>query len=763
MGETAVLEINPLSQQLNLSFSLEELSLLTGALDIEDVYDLGGSSKAGKIHALVQHIQRTNQIPDLLQALQQARPHVDWAAFVPEDAAHFPLHQFPYPRNPLFTGRKAILDELAQHLTTTAKGAVPLIAITGLGGVGKTQLVLETCYRHLHDYDLIYWLYADEAATLGGNLAELAYRLNLAPRSLIDQNLVRQRLMAWLQMTSHRWLLIFDNVDTLQPDDLLPYLPKTGNGRCLLTSRNPNWSRLAQPIPLDVFSEEEAYEFLREHQRLSHSSRMTQSRPAKQLADLLGHLPLALEHARAYCEETGTTLAEYAKLFETERQALWAQATPPADYAQRTITTTWELAFKQSQQTPGAADLLNLCAFLAPDDIPLSLFTTEAFDEDTAALLPESFHQLLSSKLKLNRAIAALRQYSLLTRQSNTISIHPLIQTVTRDRMPIKISFIWLEFVTHHLASNFLYNESALDTWKLSSQISSHVIAVADYAYAQEIALFIVANLYNRLGRYWYTQGNYHLAKSHLERAIAIYKHEPEANGEQLAFSLSNLGSVLTSLEDYEAAQVAFEHSLRIRKQSLGPSHPYTGSSLNDLGALLQATGNYKKAKIYFEHALKIYEQTFGEDHLNTAAILNNLGELLGQMGDYAHAKSLLKRALKITKNNFDTNHHFVGNCFNRLGELLYASSDYTIAKSYLERALDIHQKALGTMHPVFARDLLSLGALLQDLGDYVKAQKMIKQALSIQEATYGYEHPRTNAVRDKLKVLLTQTEYRTL
>src|SRR5690606_8624952 len=145
-----------------------------------------------------------------------------------------------------------------------------------------------------------------------------------------------------------------------------------------------------------------------------------QREDALRLAKLLGHLPLALEHARAYVEQTGCTLADYADYFANERQALWADTPPPADYDRKTITTTWELAFTQAKQTPGAAALLNLCCFLAPDGIPLSLITNAKGETLPATSLP-------TRKLALDKAIAALRRYSLLERDGDTLALHRLV------------------------------------------------------------------------------------------------------------------------------------------------------------------------------------------------------------------------------------------------------------------------------------------------------------------------------------------------
>ena len=315
------------------------------------------------------------------------------------------------------------LTQLHDQLTSNETVAVTQ-AVTGLGGIGKTQLALAYCYRHLDEYDIIQWLRADDATTLSTEMAEMAYRLNTAPRQMTDQDALRQQTLNWLHTADQRWLLVLDNADTIEPAALQPYLPRMGNGATLITSRNPNLERLANVLRLDLFTEDEAVAFLvGARNTISLRNRISE---AKRVAKLLGYLPLALEHARAYVAAAECTLAEYAEAFETERDLLWAETEAPLDYDQKTITTTWEMAFAEAKKTEGAAALLNLCCFLAPEGIPIQLLMAQIplVGSRHALTLPEELVTLAKSKIKLNRAIATLRRYSLLTRNDDELTVH---------------------------------------------------------------------------------------------------------------------------------------------------------------------------------------------------------------------------------------------------------------------------------------------------------------------------------------------------
>ncbi|HEX6385576.1 MAG TPA: hypothetical protein VF177_12975 [Anaerolineae bacterium] len=289
--------------------------------------------------------------------------------------------------------------------------------------MGKTQLALEYCYRHKDGYDVIWWLRADETATLAADLIELGRALGLPVKGISEQSAAVTVVRRWLEGRERRWLLVCDNADMVKPDDLRPYLPKDGPGHVLITSRNPVWGRLARVLAVGVFTADEAIDFLLE--RTGREER----KEAAALAEALGYLPLALEHAGAYVEETGITLTEYQQRFEQRRPALWQRVSAPGDY-HATITTTWELAFQRLRtDSPAAVALFDLCCFLA-EEIPLDLIA----EGQQAESMPQELAATVADPLALDEAIAALRRYSLLQREGDTLSIHRLVQAVTRDR-----------------------------------------------------------------------------------------------------------------------------------------------------------------------------------------------------------------------------------------------------------------------------------------------------------------------------------------
>src|SRR4051794_30142385 len=268
------------------------------------------------------------------------------------------------PRNPRFTGRDGMLAELRRRLHT-GEATLTVQALYGLGGVGKTQLAIEYAHRFAADYDLVWWLDAEQPVLIGDQLSALAARLDLPSGATVADTV--DRLLAELRRRG-RWLLIFDNAE--RPGDVAGYRPG-GAGHVLITSRSPGWGALGGRLEVDVLARAETVALLRA--RIPALGEEL----ADQLAAELGDLPLAAAQAAGYLEQTDLPPADYLRRFRARRASLLSRG-DVVGYAGR-IDTTWALSLDRLRdQDPAAVQLLELAAFLAPEPIPLALISNHA-------------------------------------------------------------------------------------------------------------------------------------------------------------------------------------------------------------------------------------------------------------------------------------------------------------------------------------------------------------------------------------------------
>jgi tetratricopeptide (TPR) repeat protein len=556
-------------------------------------------------------------------------------------------------RNRNFTGRGELLERLRGNLQAGAGAAVTQTeAIHGLGGVGKTQLALEYAHRYASDYHLIWWINAEKSATVVVALAELARRLDIKEQP--DQLEMVTSLLEALRGQSG-WLLVFDNAE--QPGELQPYLPPGGRGHVLVTSRWSAWGEWATPLRLDVLSREEAVAFL------SKRTGTTDEQAAAALAEALGDLPLALAEAAAYIEQTQVSLEEYLQLVQGRAVELFGLAQPAG--AERRVATVWSLSLERVREdAPAAEALLQLCAFLAPDNIPRSL------PREHAALLPEELGHLARDLLAYNNALGVLGRYSLATVTSTALGLHRLVQAVIRARLEDREDQ-WAQVAVELTDAAFPEDSWKVARWPTCQRLLPHVLAATEHAQRLEVAGQEAGRLLDRTSTYLRERGQYSEAKHLAERALAVTEQALGPDHADVCYRHDELGRVLQALGDYQGTRQHYQQALEIGEATLGPDHPDMAAWHGGLGIVLRRLGDLAGARSQHERALEITQATIGPDHPNMATRHNNLGLVLADLGDLAGARTQLERALEITQATVGPDHPDVAILRGNLDDVL--------------------------------------------------------------------------------------------
>ena len=689
----------------------------------------------GKLQALPKNgkpvrswADRDEAFADVAQGIRKAveellstRP----ASLTPATSGQAAIWNVPHRRNPHFTGREQLLDDLHSALRSSQTAALTQ-AITGLGGVGKTQTAVEYAYRFASSYDVVWWMRAEEPATLASDYAGLATALDLPEKGYKEQNFIGRAVYRWLQKHGC-WLLIFDNAQ--EPADLQAYVPTKSTGHILVTSRNPNWSDLAQVLAVRTWMREESTAFLL--QRTHQSDKAA----AIELAEALGDLPLALAQAASYIEQTARSIESYRLLFETRGQELRRLGQPSPDYP-NTVATTWDLSFHHVEGTsPAAADLMSLCAFLAPDSIPVSTLA------GGSEYLTDPLAVLLKDPLALDEAVATLRRYSLLEARDDSLSIHRLVQAVTRDRMTESARQKWVSAGVQIICAAFPEHSEDATMWALSSRLVPH--AETSLANVEKLSPSTTTKgkLHNRLGRYFFGRADFVAARRHFELALSSDESVCGPTDSALATDHNDLGLALQSAGDLNGARIHLERALSIDEKVNGSVHSDVARDLSNLGNLLIELGDLRTGREHLERAIMIDEQVSGPDHPDVARDLNNLGNALREMGDPGTAKKRIERGLGIATTAYGPNHPKVASNLNNLGNTLRELGYPHSALEHLERALVIDEAVYGRNHPKVAVDLNDVGNALRELGEPRSAVRQIERALMIDEAVYGPNH----------------------
>ena len=520
-------------------------------------------------------------------------------------SAAAPIWHVPYRRNVSFTGREGLLEELHHTLAPAAA-----VALTGLGGIGKTQLALEYAYRHRDEYRVVWWVRAGDEATLAADYAGLAAALGLPEREAKKQAAVVAAVRLWLEQNTG-WLLVFDNADSRE--EVRDCVPQS-QGAVIITSREPIWSGVATPFGLAELAPAEAVAFLCKRTGDADAA------AAAALAEALGRLPLALEQAAAYIEDTGGSLQYYRRLFEKHHAELLQLGRLSTDYP-HTVATTWTMSIGKFDEAARA--LLNLCAFFAPEGIPLDAI------RDEARGLPSPLDSVPADALRLDSAIAGLLRFSLIGRKGEDLSVHRLVQAVVRDRLEDAERQGFAATAVGLLNARFPFESQDVRTWPVCARLLTHALQAAHWAEAFAAAPEATARLLNHAGLYLRGRAEFTGARALFERALRIGEATLGAEHRTVATYANNLGSVLQAQGEVAGARVLFERALRIDEAAYGPDHPEVGTDANNFGTVLRAQGDFAGARALYERALRISEAALGAEHRTVAIRLNNLGLVL--------------------------------------------------------------------------------------------------------------------------------------
>jgi tetratricopeptide (TPR) repeat protein len=644
----------------------------------------------------------------------------------PAAAVPAAIWNVPYPRNPNFTGRGKAMAELRQALTGKA-AADRIQVVFGPSGIGKSQLAAEFAYKHKFDYEIVWWLRADEPASLALGARQLAERLGFHFRDATSAQDI-QHLLRRVLAQRQNWLLVFDNASS--PADVKEYLPAPVTGHVVVTSRSTNWPNFGGSLPLGTLSRGEAISLLRKR-----TARNDSNESASKLCQALGDLPIAVDQAAAVIAQKHISFVTYLAGFES----LWAELLTSGRHwgdCPDAVAMALELSLRQLEQSsPGAAEMLALCAFLAHEQI------TRPFLASSAPYVAAPLSGALADAMTLDASLALLGTHSMLHAGEHAIAAHPLVASFVRTRMSAETRRRWTDVALQRVAAAFVYQSQDVSTWSSCGEVLPHVLAVAEHGEREQVGLADVARLLDDAGRYLHRMAHFAQAKDLFARAIAIYERVCGISHPKVSFVANNLGRVMTRLGDHAAAQKYFERALEIDRGTYGHDDPHTATVVNNYAMALHALGDAAAAREHFERALEVYESHYGPDHVKTAGVLNNLGFVAYELGDLEAAQSCLERALQITEASVGPSHPTVASVLGNLANVRRALGDARQALADLQRALAIDEAAYGVSHPDVARDLYWLGLLLESTSDYEAARDCFERSLAIDEAVYGPEH----------------------
>ncbi|WP_329334865.1 FxSxx-COOH system tetratricopeptide repeat protein [Streptomyces sp. NBC_00663] len=632
-------------------------------------------------------------------------------------------------RNHDFSGREAEITDLRDALLGGEHSVV--YALHGMGGIGKTQLALEYAHRFAGQYDLVWWIDAEQADQIPVHYTELADRLGVAVKEAGAEHNARM-LVQHLSGRS-RWLVILDNAE--DPDQVERWLPD-GPGHVLITSRNPNWRRLARPTSLDVFARADSLAYVRTRVPGIGES------DADALAAELGDLPLALAQA-ADMIERGTHVDLYLRLLHENTSPVLREG-EVSDYPEPLAAAVAIAVEDLDGKHPDAAALLRLAAFLGPDPIPTEWLVDA---RERLSTIPAQTDALTWMKTTLE----PLRRYSLVRIDGPAFQVHRLTQAVLRDQIDSVRKQVICDDVAAVLASVAPGDPETPAAWPAWASLTSHLISAHVDAPNRHGLRATLRSAVNFLIRSAQARAAAELAAT-LRGAwiVPLGSDHPD-----VLTAAQYLGHATSDLGDSHAARPIIEDALTRRRRTLGDDHPDTLQSANDLAAIHNRLGMFNEAMVMHQDTLDRRRRVLGDDHPDTLQSATNFAALLHRNGDIVAARELEEDTLARRRRLLGDDHPETLRSALQLADACFDLGEVTEAHRMHVQTWERCRTTLGEDHPVALAAAGSLASLLNGTGRHDEAKGMIEGALHRCRRTYGDNHPDTQRTAYTLACVL--------
>nr|WP_133903887.1 FxSxx-COOH system tetratricopeptide repeat protein [Actinophytocola oryzae] len=686
------------------------------------------------------------------------------------------------PRNPNFTGRRELLEQLGKRLTAGGTTAVLPSALHGMGGIGKTQIATEYIYRHLQDYDLIWWIDAARPTQIRSSLTDLAKQLGLPGSSEAHTAVAAVRESLRTGRPYRRWLLVFDAAET--PESVRPFFPTNGPGEILITSRNADWAGVARPLELAVFERHESIELL------GRRGPTIDNVEADKLAEKLGDLPLAIEQAAAWRAVTGMPVSEYLRLFD-ESVAEILDTSAPSDY-ELSVAAAWNVSFDELRtRNPAAHQILHICAFFSPEPISRDLFTGVS----RVSISPE-LDEALRNPITLARAVRDINRYGLakIDHGNNTIQLHRLVQLVLRSRVMAPAVQAQMLHGAHQLLASLDPNDpESARNWPRYRELLPHAYAAelinCDDSWVRQLVINLMRFLSvsgdheeamqlakrahehfteklgpadpqtlevsTRLGFYLWGLGQFTEAAQLNQRTLALRLEVSGENAEETFNLQTNIVIDHRARGDFAAGSELSADIYQRSSRLFGDDDPEALNAAFQHALSLRLSGHYQAAAVLDEDTHRRRVEVLGPDHPKTLSTNTALIVDRREAGQYMKARIEQERLTELYRQRLGVDSPETVTVTFMLAIARRKDGDHNSALPLSTEAFNTFQLIYGSTHPTAMACALAYSIDLRHSGDLAAAKKLGEETFDLYRRIYGEVHPHTLGATVDLAVTL--------
>ncbi|CAO2655105.1 Nn.00g101690.m01.CDS01 [Neocucurbitaria sp. VM-36] len=642
-------------------------------------------------------------------------------------------------RQPNFIGQKQLLRILCDTMGTSLSS---IVALSGLGGTGKSELVAEFAYlRHATSPDTpIFWLDAStEASLLAGlrHIGQYAHILEANDQSIAE---VGKAVITWLDLeASGPWIVIVDNAEYgLMSTDLHSWLVAKPRGHVLLITRSRLFAlKYVHPTDLVEMPRMSAADA----QELLCSYMGTVIGNKEDLVRIVRHLecnPFALKQAGLYMSSTSSGPATCLAMLESDKFFLSRLLTCQRDHIR---TSPNPRAF------PNPFYSLDIIAALN-QDVQAVLFILICID---SSRISDEVAGIVVDGASKQQALDLLRSYYIIVpgASGDIWQIPTLVRITARTQMlnhPSRVQY--LEAALRLIAS---IDRSHVTGRRNTHRHRAHEVAVLEMlttcASEHEVSqnsVLLAIELATKLCQSLVLAGE---AKRAIQSVCQLISWAPARITNQFSsfYKLrSKLGAAQHSQGLLTDAESITKEVLWSQVYTIGEDHIDTLHTLNNMGVIHHDQGRFPIAESYHRKALEMKHRIFGGQHLETLLTLNNLALALESQSKHDDAEKLFRRALRGRRRLLPSDHIDILVSISNLGVQLQIRGSILESQKLHEAALLGRERILGERHPETLKSKGNLALALSSQGQHEQSNKMLRQVCDAYKVTLGASHPDT-------------------
>jgi Tetratricopeptide repeat/NB-ARC domain len=510
--------------------------------------------------------------------------------------------------------------------------------VYGLGGIGKTEIAVEYAHRHAADYDIVWWVRAEHPDRVSDSFVKLGRELNLQDSAGNRDRSIYTVTEALRKGEPYaRWLLIFDNATS--PELISEYIPKgPSSGHVIITSREQRWRNVTKTDAIEVtkFPLEESISFLRKRVKSLRTDGpdgpgVPGYDDARRLAIELDNLPIAMDHAAAYLDETDASVDAYLELYRKDPYG--ALSLPVDNEYPKAVAATWSVS--TSLLDEDAAEIFKLCAFFSPEPIAEELFLAGGGNVQA----PRALRAVLSDGRRFRLAVRQLHRYSLarIDGKRNVLIVHRVVQAVTRSTVGLERPNAVQEYraaVHTLLAASDPLNPDRENNDPQYDRSLQHLRPAGAIETDNPALRRLIINQVRRL----HLRGGFRDSLALGEEALKAWRVKLGPTNQQVLELAVEVGIALRLAERTEEAQRLNRETLELLRREYGEENETYLICANSYGADLRALGQFQEALDRDLKLLPLFERVFLPEHHRTLNVRNNLAADYRRLGRFRDA-----------------------------------------------------------------------------------------------------------------------------